>query len=83
MLNPVVVNKYMQDLGALLENLNLKESPASIWNCDETSRNFEHNPTKVIGEKSARNVLGRTSNNRTIKHQCLKSTDSRNKILCL
>lgn len=65
MLNPVVVQKYMDDLGNILQELDLVNQPAQIWNCDETGRNFEHTPVRVIAEKGARNVVGRTSNNRT------------------
>ncbi|OWF47842.1 uncharacterized protein LOC110453826 [Mizuhopecten yessoensis] len=65
MLNPEVVSKYMDDLGSLLLKLGISGKPKQIWNCNETGRSFEHSPVRVIAEKSSRNVLGRTSNNRT------------------
>jgi len=64
-LNPVVVSKYFDDLGSLLDKLGLQEKPHLLWNCDETGQSFEHSPVRVIAEKSSRNVLGRTSNTRT------------------
>jgi len=42
MLNPVVVERYMQDLGHILESLNVTYKPSQIWNCDETGKQFEH-----------------------------------------
>jgi hypothetical protein len=38
---------------------------AAIWNCDETGKQFEHEPVKVIAPKGARKVVGRTSSVRT------------------
>ncbi|XP_021339753.1 uncharacterized protein LOC110440970 [Mizuhopecten yessoensis] len=65
MLNPTVVSKYMASLGELIASLNLSNKPQSIWNYDETGRSFEHSPVRVIAEKSSKNVVGRTGNNRT------------------
>ncbi|XP_069108119.1 uncharacterized protein [Argopecten irradians] len=65
MLNPTVVEQYMTSLGDLITSLNLQEKPECIWNCDETGRSFEHTPVRVIAEKKSKNVVGRTSNNRT------------------
>ena len=65
MMNPVVVQKYFNDLETIIEDLNLKDKPDCIWNCDETGRSFEHNPVRVISEKKARNVVSKTSNNRS------------------
>ena len=61
MLNPVVVTNYFNDLDALLDKLDLKEKPDQIWNCDETGKNFEHQPVKVIAAKEEKSVIGRTS----------------------
>lgn len=41
MLNPVVVEKYMNGLGTLMDSLGLTNMPKIIWNCDETGRSFE------------------------------------------
>ena len=64
-MNPVVVHKYFNDLETEIEDLNLKDKPDCIWNCDETGRSFEHNPERVISEKKARNVVSKTGNNRS------------------
>ena len=61
MLNPVVVTNYLNDLDALLDKLDWKEKPDQIWNCDETGKNFEHQPVKVIAAKGEKSVVGRTS----------------------
>ena len=58
MLNPVAVTNYFNDI---LDKLDLKEKPNQIWNCDETGKNFEHQPVKVIAAKDEKSVVGRTS----------------------
>nr|XP_022314252.1 uncharacterized protein LOC111118860 [Crassostrea virginica] len=65
MLNPTVVSKYMNDLGDMISKLNLHDKPEHIWNCDETGKQFQHTPVKVISQKGARNVVGRVSENKT------------------
>lgn len=67
MLNPVVVSKYLHldDFGNLSKNLHITEKPHLIWNCDETGCSFEHEQIRVIAEKFDRNILARTSNNKT------------------
>ncbi|CAG2244263.1 unnamed protein product [Mytilus edulis] len=62
MLNRVVVTKYFEDLGKVITDNNL--TAATIWNMDETGKQFEHNPTNVCARKGSRNVPGRTSNSR-------------------
>lgn len=53
MMNPVVVQKYFNDLETIIEDLNLKDRPDCIWNFDVTGRSFEHNPVYChFGEKS-------------------------------
>jgi hypothetical protein len=61
MLNPVVATNYFNDLDPLLDKLDLKEKPDQIWNCDETGKNFEHQPVKVIAAKEEKSIIGRTS----------------------
>ena len=39
----------------------MKEKPDQIWNCDETGKNFEHQPVKIIATKGEKSVVGRTS----------------------
>jgi hypothetical protein len=65
MLNTTVVSKYMADLGKILTDLNLHDKPNCIWNCDETGKQFQHTPIKVISQKGAKNVVSRVSENRT------------------
>ncbi|XP_069112283.1 tigger transposable element-derived protein 6-like [Argopecten irradians] len=65
MLNPVVVERYFNDLTEIITNLNLQNSPQNIWNCDETGKQFQHTPVKIISQKGARNVVSRVSENRT------------------
>lgn len=48
-----------------MSKLNLLDKPDLIWNCDETSKNFEHDPIKIVASKGVRNVCGRTSNKST------------------
>jgi hypothetical protein len=49
----------------VLDRLGLVDKPQFIWNCDECGKQFEHTPVRVVAEKGARNVVGRTSSNRT------------------
>lgn len=65
MLNPTVVEKYMNDLGQKISELKLEHKPNQIWNCDETGKQFQHNSVKVIAQKGAKNVVSRVSENRT------------------
>ena len=64
-LNGPITTSYFDYLGSLLDELNLKEQPARIWNADETRLRFEHDPVKVITEKGIKNVVGKTSEDRT------------------
>ena len=36
-----------------------------IWNCDETGKQFEHDPVKILAPKGARSLVERTTANRT------------------
>lgn len=55
MLNPTVVERYMTDLGQKIYELKLNYKPNLIWNCDETGKQFQHNPVEVIAQKGAKN----------------------------
>jgi hypothetical protein len=59
------VRDSVMELGQVLDRLWLADKPQFIWNCDECGKQFEHTPVRVVAEKGARNVVGRTSNNRT------------------
>ncbi|MES9884670.1 MAG: helix-turn-helix domain-containing protein [Sedimenticola sp.] len=61
MLNGEVVSKYFEDLNAIIQDLNLTQRPACIWNCDESGVNFEHSPVKVVAQKGDRNVVSKTT----------------------
>ena len=47
MRNPTVVNKYVNDLGKILNDLYLTEKPKQIWSMDETGKQSEHNSVRV------------------------------------
>ena len=59
MLNPVVVENYFNDLERVISELGVSET--EIWNCDETGLNFEHNPPRVVTERGANFIVGKTS----------------------
>ena len=59
MMNHQKVEEYFKDFEAIERNLLNK--PKLDWNMYETSKSFEHDPVKVIAEKGARKVPGRTS----------------------
>ncbi|XP_062596590.1 uncharacterized protein LOC134258049 [Saccostrea cucullata] len=65
MLNGVVVQRYFNDLGKIIENLNLQNAPKKIWNADETGKQLEHSPVNVVARKGTKNVVGRTSTDRS------------------
>ncbi|XP_045181703.2 tigger transposable element-derived protein 6-like [Mercenaria mercenaria] len=65
MMNRDVVGKYFEALSNIITSSNLNDKPEFIWNCDETSKNFEHNPIKVVSGIGAKNVCGRTSSKST------------------
>ena len=60
MMNKEVISKYFDDLGTLIEGLNLEEKKHLIWNCDEMGKNFEHDPVKVVAAKGE-NCVTRTT----------------------
>ncbi|XP_045210605.2 jerky protein homolog-like [Mercenaria mercenaria] len=65
MMNREVINSYFNDLGTIVEGLNLEGNPRVIWNCDEMGKNFEHDPVRVVAEKGEKNCLSRTSSKST------------------
>lgn len=65
MLNSEVVSRYFKDLSDLMVKLKLSDKPSSIWNCDETGKQLSHEPIRVLAKKGTKNVVGRTSNDRT------------------
>ena len=61
MMNRQKVEEYFKDLEAILTERNLLDKPKLVWNMDETGKSFEQDPVKVIAEKGARKIPGRTS----------------------
>ena len=60
-MNRQKVGEYFKDLEAILTERNILYKPKLVWNIDETGKSFKHDPVKVIAEKGANNVPGRTS----------------------
>ena len=48
MVNPVVLQRYFTDLNEILVALDISNKPSVIWNCDETGKQFEHDPVKIL-----------------------------------
>ncbi|KAK3096889.1 hypothetical protein FSP39_004441 [Pinctada imbricata] len=65
MVNPAILKNYFDELNGIFENTGLGGLPTRIWNSDETGKQFEHDPVRVLAKKGSRNVLGRTTSNRT------------------
>lgn len=65
MLNSTVVERYFAELTTVVNDLKLKDKPHLIWNCDETGKQLTHEPVRVMARKGDRNIVGRTSNDRT------------------
>ena len=65
MVNPVVLQRYFTDLNEILVEFDISNKPSVIWNCDETGKQFEHDPVKILAPKGARSLVGRTTANRT------------------
>ena len=65
MLNRVKVEQHFDDLEKLIDELNLREKPECIWNADESGKQFQHTPVKVVAKKGSRGVVGRTSDDRS------------------
>ncbi|KAK3108839.1 hypothetical protein FSP39_017026 [Pinctada imbricata] len=65
MVNKEVLNKYFSGLKVIIDELNLGDKPHLIWNADEVGKSFEHEPVRILAEKGSKNVVGRSSSNRT------------------
>ena len=65
MLNPTVVGKFVDDLEIILNTLWLVDKPQFNRNCGETGKQLEHTHVQVVAKKDSRNILGRTSNERS------------------
>lgn len=51
MVNPQVVKNYFDYLDNIFTSLDLRDKPPQIWSCDETGKQFEHDPVRVIVER--------------------------------
>ncbi|XP_067685321.1 tigger transposable element-derived protein 6-like [Haliotis asinina] len=64
MLNPIIVDKYFETLGGIIDTLGLSQKPQLIWNIDETGVPLTHQPAKVFAETGIKNIPGRVGNDR-------------------
>ena len=62
MMNPQVIHSYSNGLNVLMTRLSLHDN---IWNCDETDKQFEHQPLRLLAEKGSKSIVGRVSPGRT------------------
>lgn len=46
------ISKYYKELSTVLTQNNLHDKPHLIFNVDETGCSTEHNPSKILGERS-------------------------------
>jgi len=79
MMNPEVVSKYYTDLATRVDTLDMSDKPQYIWNFDESGKNFEHDPVRVITAKGTTSVVGKTSsksNNITVM-ACVNAVGNR------
>lgn len=58
----LTVERYRTNLGQKISELKLENKPD--LNCDETWKQFQHNPVKVIAQKGVNNVVCRVSEKR-------------------
>lgn len=63
MINKKAVESYFNDLENLMDRLQLQEKPHRIWNMDETGKQFQHKPAKVIASRGQRSVSAKVSCN--------------------
>ena len=61
---PEAVKHYFDLLNKTLQENNLKESPAQIYNVDETGVEFEYRPKNVLTLKGQKKIKCRTSGNK-------------------
>ncbi|XP_064633674.1 uncharacterized protein LOC135491633 [Lineus longissimus] len=52
--NKELIDKYYNDLKAILQKYNLMDKPELIYNLDETGVNTEHNPPRIVGPVNER-----------------------------
>ena len=64
MVNPVVLHRYFTGLNELLTETDISNKQSVIWNCDETGKQFEHFPVKILVPKGARSLVERTTANK-------------------
>ena len=56
-----VFESYFNMLEEMLEEYNLKDKPAQIYNCDESGMPLEHKLPKTISQKGSKKVRQITS----------------------
>ena len=61
----VCLKSYFNMLEETLEEYNLKDKPAQIYNCDESGMPLEHKLPKTISLKGSKKVRQITSGNKT------------------
>ena len=64
MVNPVVLHRYFTGLNELLTETDISNKQSVIWNCDETGKQFEHFPVKILVPKGAISLVERTTANK-------------------
>lgn len=60
--DPVILDKYFDLLERTLEEYDLFDEPASIFNCDESGMCFEHKPPAVVAVRGQKHPRAITSN---------------------
>ena len=64
-LNPDMMKQYFDLLKDALEKHGLMDSPAQIYNVDETGMPLDHRPPKIVTKKGQKKVRYRTSGNKS------------------
>ena len=64
-LNPDTMKQYFDLLKDALEKHGLLDSPAQIYNVDETGMPLDHRPPKIVTKKGQKKVRYRTSGNKS------------------
>ncbi len=62
--DPLIIESYFDLLYRTLDEYHLFDSPAQIFNCDETGMPLDHTPPKVIGAKGQKHPRAVTTGNR-------------------
>ncbi|MCG8044800.1 MAG: hypothetical protein N0E48_03810, partial [Candidatus Thiodiazotropha endolucinida] len=60
------LSRYFSELKTVLEENNLKDCGAKIWNMDETGLSLTHRPPKVIAKKGSKTVHSKVSTSREL-----------------